>query len=69
MAILQILAARLAGIDNLIYHTVDNSGSTAYQEGLDFFNKLLADNPEGSVALYLHKVYERGYEWGTPDGN
>lgn len=47
MCALQLLAARLSNVDALIYHTVDEEGQDAYQEGLRIYRVLLGISSGG----------------------
>jgi hypothetical protein len=65
MSVLQMVAARLAGISRLIYHTVDATASEPYQEGKHRVDGLLP--PAGampSVADLVRAVHEMGFTWG-----
>ncbi len=70
MTVLQVLAARMAGLDRLVFHTVDADGTKTYEEGLS----VLADDldvgagPMKTDAL-IHKVEAMGLKWGVGDGN
>ncbi len=61
MTALQLLAARLAGVDRVRFHAAD---------GLDDFRRGAADL-DGAIArggAVLEQLDELDYEWGTPDG-
>ncbi len=70
MAVLQMFAARLAGIDRLVYHTVDASGSEPYQEAKRRVDTQLL--PAGAMPRttdLVHVVHAMGFAWGVSDGN
>jgi hypothetical protein len=77
MAILQILAARLAGVDKLVYHTFSRQFSEAYEEGLQLVEtKLLVpkSSEQGevtsiSLANIVDQITDMDFEWGESDGN
>ncbi|APR82132.1 Hypothetical protein A7982_07481 [Minicystis rosea] len=69
MTILQLLAARLARIDRLVYHTFDSTGSDAFQEGAKRLAKLLPDGASMPVADMIQKLFRIGFVWGESDGN
>lgn len=66
MALLQLCAARLAGIDRLVFHTL--SGARAFDEA----SRILDELPWGSVVstdALVDAVHERDFAWGVSDGN
>jgi hypothetical protein len=65
MAVLQVLAARAAGLDRIVYHTVDASGSAALREA----DGVLAELGDGALEPALAKLARRGFAWGVSDGN
>jgi arginase family enzyme len=66
MAILQMLAARLAGIDGLVYHSIDTDGLDAYAEAVKTESRFGAVN---QVADVVAEILKLGFSWGTSDGN
>jgi hypothetical protein len=70
MAVLQMIAARIAGIDRLVYHTVDATGSEPYQEARRRLDaQLLPEGATPRVADLVRAVHEMGFAWGVSDGN
>jgi hypothetical protein len=70
MAALQMMAARLAGVDGLVYHTVDAAGSEAYEEAKRrVAAQLLPVGATPSVAEVVRAVHAMGFTWGVSDGN
>ena len=69
MAVLQMVAARLAGIDRLVYHTVDAPGSEPYQEARRRVDGLLPAGATPRVADLVRAVHAMGFAWGVSDGN
>lgn len=70
MAVLQIVAARLAGIHRLVYHTVDGAGSEPYQEARDRVDaRILPAGATPRVADVVRAVHAMGLAWGVSDGN
>ncbi len=68
MALLQLLAARLAQIDKLIFHTTDDVGSQALATARNILDRDLAiDN--ASINDILEKIYAMSFKWGIGDGN
>ncbi|WP_437987531.1 hypothetical protein [Sorangium sp. So ce117] len=67
MAALQMLAARLAGIDVLVFHTFDADGSEAWTAARTLVDSLIATH--SSTASLLDTIEARGFSWGVSDGN
>ena len=67
MAVLQIVAARLAGIDELVYHTVDASGAGSLREGTQIATQL--GSAGTAVSTVIEAVVALGFRWGVSDGN
>jgi hypothetical protein len=66
MIALQIVAAHLAELDDLVFHTVD-SGSAEAEEALALVEECFA--PSSELDSGLDALLEREYEWGESDGN
>ena len=80
MALLQLLAARLANLHGLVFHSVDPAGSEAYRRArsiLDstllpkgLFQRLLRFSPaERTLADVIEQIQGMGFRWGKGDGN
>ena len=70
MAVLQMVAAQLAGIDRLVYHTVDATGSEPYREARRRVDgHLLPAGATLRVADLVRAVHAMGCSWGVSDGN
>ena len=73
MALLQCLAARLAGVDKLVYHTFQKQFSDAYQQAQEILNKtFLSKDKEGEslrVAELVNRIEAMEFRWGESDGN
>ncbi len=67
MTLLQLLAARLAGIDRVKFYAFDDAGLAAYRTGAADLEQVLA--PGGSLADVITRIEARGYVWGYSDGN
>lgn len=65
MALLQLLAARLAEVDVFVFHSVNGDGADAFEEA----TRLLPRLCEGSVTEALSAVEAMGFVWGVSDGN
>jgi Poly (ADP-ribose) glycohydrolase (PARG) len=69
MAILQILAARLAGVDRLVYHTFDSAGSEPYREAARFIERHVPAERSLPTRDVLREVLAMEFAWGVSDGN
>ena len=70
MALLQLLAARLSQIDQLIFHTHLPAGSAAFQQAKEILHgDLIPTGNQVGVALLLKQIQEMGFQWGVSDGN
>lgn len=65
LPLLQLAAARWAGVDRLIFHSVDAAGSRCFEEAQAQLRALGAARPAELVA----RLTALGYEWGQGDGN
>ncbi len=66
MTLLQLLAARLAGIDRLTFYVFDDAGLAAYRKGAADLDEVLS--PNGSLADVIARIDARDYPWGYSDG-
>lgn len=66
MAAAQVIAARCAGIDELVYHSLDDDAARAFENG----HALAESIPTGcAVAEVVALLDEREFYWGRSDGN
>ncbi len=66
MTLLQLLAARLAGIDRLTFYTFDDAGLAAYRKGATDLDEV--SQPGGSLVEVIARIEARDYPWGYSDG-
>jgi hypothetical protein len=71
MALLQVLAARLAGVDRLVFHTHTAEGTAALREGEATLARLWLAGEDGAVAVgpLLAALEAMRFPWGVSDGN
>jgi hypothetical protein len=69
MTLLQILAAGMARLDGLIFHTVDSSGSSKLGEARRTIDHLLGLGATVETRHVIDLICEAGFEWGVSDGN
>jgi hypothetical protein len=65
MALLQLLAARLAGIDRVVFHTFDEAGLKPFHSAEEAFAKF----SDSTVPQIIDAIFARDYVWGSSDGN
>ena len=69
MALLQILAARLARLDRLVFHTGDASGSLTFHQASQILQDLESGNQSRKVSDLIDQIEAMGFQWGVSDGN
>ncbi|MCY1018510.1 hypothetical protein [Pyxidicoccus sp. MSG2] len=70
MTLLQLLAARLAGVDRLRFYAFDDAGQTDFRKGAaDFERVLAAGTPGEALAELIERIGDLDYAWGVSDGN
>jgi hypothetical protein len=65
LPLLQLVAARWAGVDRLVFHSVDAAGSACFRDAQAALGGLSALEPRALIA----RVTGLGFEWGQGDGN
>ncbi len=68
MTLLQILAARLAGIDRLFFHCGSQAEIFPCEEGRATLERL-TPAANGRVANLIEAIHRKNFKWGTSDGN
>ena len=69
MSWLQVLAAQMAGVTRLVFHTVTAEGAAPLHEALNTMRAVYTERVAIPSSETLLRVIGRGYEWGTPDGS
>jgi hypothetical protein len=69
MALLQRLAARLAQVDRLVFHTFDAEGSRAWEQAREVEQKLAPAGATVEVMKLIGAIESAGFSWGVSDGN
>ncbi len=67
MALLQLLAARAAGIHRVVFHTFDAAGAAPVREALRRLDALA--ERRCALADALTRIEAEGFRWGESDGN
>ena len=70
MTLLQLLAARLAGLDRLVFHTGDGAGPPAYFQASQTLHQIQgSDATPRKVSDLVDQIESMGLQWGVSDGN
>jgi hypothetical protein len=70
MALLQLLAARLARLGGLVFHTGDAAGSQAFRQANRTLQQDLASGAQPrKVSDLVVQIDAMGLQWGVSDGN
>ena len=69
MAILQVIAARMAGVRRLVFHTFDAVGTKALAAALADIDERLVASSAIKTSDLIEAVARLGFEWGESDGN
>lgn len=64
MSLLQILAAQLAAVDRLVFHTVDERGGAPFDEAVRIVRDKLSEPSGMSLAELLDQLVAMGFTWG-----
>ncbi|MEO7095212.1 MAG: hypothetical protein ABI175_18270, partial [Polyangiales bacterium] len=67
MTLLQLLAARLAGVDRLRFYAFDAAGELAFKDG-EASARAVVDGTD-RLGEVLDRIEDLDYEWGVSDGN
>jgi hypothetical protein len=68
MTLLQLLAARLAGIARVRLYVFDEAGRADFDAGVDALTRVVGASGE-PLAKVIDRIEDLDYEWGTSDGN
>jgi len=70
MVLLQLLAARLAGVARLRFYAADAAGEADLRAGTSDLSRVLAAGAPGEpLAALLDRMHHLDYQWGVSDGN
>ena len=69
MPILQMLAARLAGVERFVFHTFDAAGTARFAEARRILQDEHSKAGNDDVADFLRRLDRMGFQWGVGDGN
>ena len=70
MPILQVLAAHLAGVDAVVFHTFNPAGARALAQARDVLQeKLITSVRQPVVSDLINRIVGMSFRWGVSDGN
>ncbi|MFI5460029.1 MAG: hypothetical protein ACHRXM_31810 [Isosphaerales bacterium] len=69
MTVLQILAAEMAGLERVVFHTGAASGVAAINDAKRLFEADLITGSPMTVDELIELIDAIGFEWGVSDGN
>jgi hypothetical protein len=69
MAILQLLAASMAGVDRVVFHAVDSAGTGDVNKSVELITDQLALTVDSSSEVIITNLVSIGFDWGFGDGN
>jgi len=67
MVLIQLAAAKAAGINRFVYHSILTQ---SYREALDILiHKIIPNNKRITLPSLFEQIHALGFKWGIPDGN
>jgi len=69
MAILQALAAEMAGVERLLFHTGGVRGEAPLRSALQTIESTLTSTPLMETRALIARTVDLGFKWGVSDGN
>jgi len=69
MALLQIIAGNMAGLDRVLFHTFDASGTELFQQATSYLRSIAPQGSSMSMDELISRVVNLGLVWGESDGN
>ncbi len=69
MALLQMVAAQMAGVDRVVVHTFDGHGTRALERARRVAAQEIAGSVPVATAALITQVAAMGFGWGRSDGN
>lgn len=69
MALLQALAAAMAGLDRLVFHTGGPGAGVPLEEALRLIRDDVATTGPARTRALTRRIQTIGFEWGVSDGN
>jgi hypothetical protein len=67
MALLQLLAAHMAAIERLVFHTADANGARTVEAAREILESKLLALP--ATQIVIEQIAKMDFQWGASDGN
>jgi hypothetical protein len=68
MILLQMIAADMAGVSQIVFHVGDKTGDAPFDEALEMY-RLFRTDPAMTTDGMIKALADRHYSWGESDGN
>jgi hypothetical protein len=68
MSMLQVLAAGMAGVDRLVFHTCSAEGAAPFEHALGIVRDELASAGEMPADELIDRIDAMAFQWGASDG-
>ena len=69
MALLQILAAKMAGVGRIVFHIGSESDRRHFTDALAFLDLVTAQGTSSGIPAIVAEIEALGFHWGHSDGN
>jgi hypothetical protein len=69
MALLQILAAKMAGVGHLVFHIGSESDHCHFTDALSFLDLVTTQGTTSSIGAVITEIQALKFHWGQSDGN
>jgi hypothetical protein len=69
MALLQILAAKMAGVGRIVFHIGNESDRCHFSDARAFLDLVTAPDTSGSIPSVVAEIEALRFHWGQSDGN
>jgi len=69
MAMLQVLAGAMAGVERIVFHTGDPIGNAAIRDMRAFFDEGRFGSSAINAPELIRRIVAIGFEWGVSDGS
>jgi hypothetical protein len=69
MAMLQLLAGSISGVDEIVFHSSDSQGTDDVNRSIELIKDKLALPANSNTKVMIANIDSIGFEWGKGDGN
>lgn len=67
MSLLQLLAAEMAGVDRVVFHTVSEEGAPQFDDALRILREELGPLGETDTSELIDRLVDMGFNWGMSE--